>query len=150
MCCIDVSLCEAREAVTGAPESISSLLLSDDERIEFCTEMHHASTLDERRVLVERMRSTLIPRAKAQDLSLPRRLLEGRPMNGFGGPNGTIPGLDYESGISRLHAQAVAPARQLPDHKTPPSEAPPSKTPAQEMPGSDIPIGCSAYRPPSD
>ncbi|MEX3843835.1 hypothetical protein [Paraburkholderia sp. BR10882] len=123
------------------PESISSLLLSDDERIEYCAEMHRASTLDERRMVVERMRSTLIPRAKAQDLSLPRWLLEGRPMNGFGGPNGVIPGLDCESGISRPHAHAVAPARQAPDHKTPPTEAPPSKTPVQEIPASDIPVG---------
>lgn len=123
------------------PESISSLLLSDDERIEFCAEMHRASTLEERRVVVERIRNTLIPRAKAQDLSLPRWLLEGRPLNGFGGPNGTLPGLDCESGISRLHAQAVAPARQAPDHKTSPTVAPPNKTPAQEMPGSDIPVG---------
>ena len=133
------------------PESISSLLLSDDERIEFCTEMHRASTPEERQVVVERMRNTLIPRAKKQDLSLPRWLQEGRPTNGFGGPNGTIPGLDCESGVSRLHAQAIAPVRQAPDHKTPhsetppsktpPSEAPPAKTPAQEMPGSDIPVG---------
>ena len=144
-----VAVCAASTAAIGRhaaqsqapPESISSLLLSDDERIEFCTEMHRASTLEERRVVVERMRGTLTPRAKAQDLSLPRWLLEGRPMNGFGGPNGTIPGLDCESGISRFHAQAVAPARQAPDHKTPPSEAPSSKTPAQEMPGSDIPVG---------
>ncbi|MEX3940475.1 hypothetical protein AB4Y44_13180 [Paraburkholderia sp. BR10937] len=144
-----VALCTASTAAFARharqpqvpPESISSLLLSDDERIEFCTEMHRASTLEERRVVVERMRNTLIPRAKAQDLSLPRWLLEGRPMNGFGGPNGSIPGLDCESGISRLHAQAVAPARQAPAHKTPPTETPPGKTPVQEMPASDIPVG---------
>lgn len=123
------------------PETISSLLLSDDERIEFCTEMHRASTLEERRVVVERMRNTLVPRAKAQGFSLPRWLLEGRPMNGFGGPEGSIPGLGCESGVARLRAQAAAPTQQEPDHKkTPPLEEPPSKTPAPDMPGSDIPV----------
>jgi hypothetical protein len=102
------------------PEAISSLLLGDDERIEFCTEMYRAPTLEERRVVVERMRNTLVPRAKAQGFSLPRWLLEGRPMNGSGGPYGSIPGQGCESGVARLHAQAAAPTQQAPDHKTPP------------------------------
>jgi len=144
-----VAVCIASAAAFGThakrpqmpPETISSLLLSDDERIEFCTEMHRASTLEERRVVVERMRNTLVPRAKAQGFSLPRWLLEGHPMNGSVGSDGSIPGLGCESGVARIHAQAAAPARQAPDHKTPPREEPTSKTPAQETPGSDIPVG---------
>ena len=144
-----VGVCVASAAAFGTharrppmpPETISSLLLSDDERIEFCTEMHRASTLEERRVVVERMRNTLVPRAKAQGFSLPRWLLEGHPMNGSVGSDGSIPGLGCESGVARIHAQAAAPARQAPDHKTPPREEPTSKTPAQETPGSDIPVG---------
>lgn len=123
------------------PEAISSTLLGDDERIEFCSEMHRASTPEERRSVVERMRNTLVPRAKAQDLPLPRWLLEGRPLNGFGGPNGTIPGLDCGAGASRVPARSVSPARQAPEHKMPPPEEPPARTTAQAAPGNDTPVG---------
>jgi hypothetical protein len=123
------------------PDTIPSLLLSDDERIEFCTQMQRASTLEERQAVAERIRNTLTPRAKAQGFALPPWLLDGRPMKGFGGPGGSIPGLGCESGVAKAHAQATAPAREAPAHKMPTHEVPVREMRTQDMPSSDIPVG---------
>jgi hypothetical protein len=124
-------------------------LLSDDERVEFCTQMHRASTPQERSAVAARMRDTLTPRAKGQGVTLPSWVLEGRPANG----GADIPGLSCESGIARpraaptaVPARVPAPAtvRDVPERKPPQQELatrePPTHTvavneaPAQRMP----------------
>ena len=94
--------------------AVPSELLSDDERLDFCRQMHHASTPQERNAVAARMRDTLLPRAKGQGVPLPGWVLEGRPAN----EGGDIPGLSCESGAPRPRAsgsaqtagQAAAPA----------------------------------------
>jgi hypothetical protein len=134
----------------GAPsDAVPSQLLSDDERVEFCTQMHRASTPQERSAVAARMRDTLTPRAKGQGVTLPSWVLEGRPANG----GADIPGLSCESGIARpraaptaVPARVPAPAtvRDVPERKPPQQELatrePPTHTvavneaPAQRMP----------------
>jgi hypothetical protein len=143
------SLCVASAATFGArarqprnlPDAIPSQLLSDDERIEFCTRMHRASRLEERQAVVERMRDTLIPRAKAQDVALPTWLLSGRTMKALGGPGKGVPGLGCESGVAKPRAQASAPAHAVPDRKMATHEVPVREMPLQGLPRSDIPVG---------
>jgi hypothetical protein len=107
------------------PDAVPSQLLSDDERAEFCTEMHHAATPEERSAVAARMRDTLAPRAKGQGVSLPSWVLEGRAAGGT-----DIPGLSCGSGAARARAPvttpapapAPAPVRDVPERKAPPRE----------------------------
>jgi hypothetical protein len=153
------AMCVASAATFGArarqppnpPDAIPSQLLSEDERIEFCTQMRRASRLEERQAVAKRMRDTLIPRAKVQGVALPTWLLSGQTMKGPGGPGDGLPGLGCESGVAKPRAQATAPAHEAPDRKMPTHEVPDSKmpthevpvreTPPQDMPRSDIPVG---------
>lgn len=107
------------------PDAVPSQLLSDDERTEFCTEMRHAATPQERSAVAARMRDTLTPRAKGQGVALPSWVLEGRPAGGA-----DIPGLSCDSGAARARAPVAAPApvplpapvRDAPERKPPPHE----------------------------
>jgi len=123
----------------GAPsEAVPSQLLSDDERIEFCAQMHRASTPQERSAVAGRMRDTLTPRAKGQGVTLPSWVLEGRPANG----GADIPGLSCESGIARPRAAptavpapvpAPATVRDVPERKPPPHEVGTREPPARQQ-----------------
>jgi hypothetical protein len=86
------------------PEAVPSQLLSDDERIDFCTQMHHAATPEQRRAVAARLHDTLTPRAQVQGVDLPAWVKEGQPAGG-----GRLPGLSCDSGTARTHAQAPAP-----------------------------------------
>jgi hypothetical protein len=109
------------QRLLAQPSSVPSELLSDDERIAFCTQMHRASTPQERSAVTASMRDTLTPRAKGQGVALPSWLLEGRPAN----EGGSIPGLSCDSGAPRPRVQAAAPvpapasAREVPERKPP-------------------------------
>ncbi|WP_156125789.1 carboxypeptidase-like regulatory domain-containing protein [Paraburkholderia kururiensis] len=46
-------------------------LVSPQERLDYCNEMHNASTLDERLAIARRMRDTLVARAKEKGVTLP-------------------------------------------------------------------------------
>ncbi|MEW6339688.1 MAG: carboxypeptidase-like regulatory domain-containing protein [Paraburkholderia sp.] len=136
-------------------EAVPSELLSDDERIDFCAQMHRASTPQERSAVAAHMRDTLVPRAKGQGVPLPGWVLEGRPAN----QSGSIPGLSCESGAARPRATGAAPtasptaaqaatpaaapapvpaapvpARQTPEHKPPPHEPVARAAPAYPAP----------------
>jgi hypothetical protein len=124
------------------PETISSVLLSDDERIEFCTQMHRASTLDERRAVAERLRDTLMPRAKARGIALPSWLLDGSAMKRFGSPSDSISGLACESGAAKPRGQTTPPVHEAPDQKLPSRETvDQKKMPANDVSRSDMPVG---------
>ena len=149
LCVASTAAFAARPA--KAPGTVSSLLLSDDERIEFCTQMRRASTADERRAVAEHLRDTLIPRSKEKNVALPSWLLNGAP-KGYGDPGNSIPGLACETGPARSRAPAVPPSREAPDQKTPKREVPNQPTPSREAtdqttppaadtPRGDIPIG---------
>jgi hypothetical protein len=86
------------------PEAVPSQLLSDDERIDFCTQMRHAATPEQRRVVAARLHDTLTPRAQVQGVDLPAWVKEGQPAGG-----GRLPGLSCDSGAARTHAPAPAP-----------------------------------------
>jgi hypothetical protein len=126
-------------------EAVPSQLLSDDERIEFCTQMHRASTPQERSAVAARMRDTLTPRAKGQGVTLPSWVLEGRPANG----GADIPGLSCESGTARPRAAptavparvpAPAPVRDVPERKPPQQEVATREQPLhQPLPGHEPP-----------
>ena len=117
----------ALNARGASPQAVPSQLLSDDERVEFCTEMHHASTPQERSAVTARMRDTLTPRAKGQGVALPSWVTEGRPAN----EGADIPGLSCQPGTARPRAAptavpapipAPAPVRDVPERKPPPHE----------------------------
>jgi len=120
-----------------APQAIPSQLLSDDERIEFCTQMHDASTPDERKKVAERMRATLTPRAKAYGVTLPAWLLDGQPIEGRGGD---IPGLGCQAGRARPRTQNTPPAHAAPDQGMPTREVPARETPVRDTPAPNRPI----------
>jgi hypothetical protein len=113
------------QRLLAQPSAVPSELLSDDERIAFCTQMHRASTPQERSAVTASMRDTLTPRAKGQGVALPSWLLEGRPAS----EGGSIPGLSCDSGAPRPRVQAAAPApvpasvpataREVPERKPP-------------------------------
>jgi hypothetical protein len=124
-----------RSRSQAPPDAVPSQLLSDDERIDFCTQMHRASTPEERRAVAARMRDTLTPRAKVQGVALPPWLLEGRPAN----ESGAIPGLSCEAGAARPHVQAPAPVRQPPERKPPPREVAARQPPAPAVPVRQLP-----------
>jgi hypothetical protein len=119
------------------PQAIPSQLLSDDERIEFCTQMHDASTPEERRKISERMRATLVPRARSYGVTLPAWLLDAQPIEGRGGD---IPGLGCQSGRARPRTQNTPPAHAAPDHAMPTHEAPARETPVRNPPASGTSI----------
>lgn len=87
-------------------EAVPSQLLSDDERIDFCTQMHHASTPEQRRAVAARLHDTLTPRAQVQGVDLPAWVKEGQPEG-----SGRLPGLSCDGGA---HARTTGPAR-IPD-----------------------------------
>ena len=113
------------QRLLAQPSAVPSELLSDDERVAFCTQMRRASTPQERSAVTASMRDTLTPRAKGQGVALPSWLIEGRPAS----EGGSIPGLSCEPGTPRPHVQAAAPApapvpapataREVPEHKAP-------------------------------
>jgi hypothetical protein len=131
-------------------EAVPSQLLSDDERIDFCTQMHRASTPQERNAVAARMRDTLMPRAKGQGVPLPGWVLEGRPANG----GGSIPGLSCESGAGRPRAtrsaqtaaQAAAPAAVSPPV---PAPVPARQTPERKPPHEPPPHEPASHTPPA-
>ena len=116
----------ALSARGASPEAVPSQLLSDDERVDFCTQMHRAATPQERNAVAARMRDTLTPRAKGQGVALPSWVLEGRPANG----GADIPGLSCQSGAARPRAPTAipapvptpAPVRVVPERKPPQQE----------------------------
>jgi hypothetical protein len=143
------------QRLLAQPSAVPSELLSDDERIAFCTQMHRASTPQERSAVTASMRDTLTPRAKGQGVALPSWLIEGRPAS----ESGSIPGLSCEPGAPRPHVQAAAPTpapapapatvnAQVPERKPPlPRELatrePPPHVPApatQEPPTRPMPV----------
>jgi hypothetical protein len=127
----------------GAPlEAVPSQLLSDDERVDFCTQMHHASTAQERNAVAARMRDTLTPRAKGQGVALPSWVLEGRPANA----GADIPGLSCQSGAARPRAPTAVPA-PVPT-PAPVREAPERKPPHHEVVTREPPPHQSASREP--
>jgi hypothetical protein len=136
----------ALSARGASPEAVPSQLLSDDERIDFCTQMHRASTPQERNAVAARMRDTLTPRAKGQGVALPAWVLEGRPANG----SADIPGLSCQSGAARPRAPTAipapvptpAPVRDMPERKPPqhePQHEAATREPAPHQPGSHEP-----------
>ncbi len=161
LCVVSTAAFDARaQPSRTSPDSIPSHLLSDDERIEFCTQMRRATTPQEQRALTERMRNTLTPRAKVQGVDLPPWLLAGEPAKGAES-GGSIPGLGCGSGVARPRAPAAVPARPASeratseraasDRKTPTRdapareaapvrEAPPQKLPAPDVPRGDVPV----------
>jgi hypothetical protein len=149
---LTVALCVVSAAAVGArpqqrphvpSDSIPSQLLSDDERVEFCTQMRDASTAEERRAVADRMRDTLTPRAKTQGVELPAWLLDGRPVKGSGGAANGIPGLHCESSVapSSSRTQAKASAKETPERKAPSREPPARATPPPDSPRGDVPVG---------
>jgi hypothetical protein len=133
-------------------DTVSSVLLSDDERVEFCTQMNRASTPDERQDVAEHLRDTLIPRAKAKNVTLPSWLLNGAPTKGYGAPGNSIPGLACDTGSAKPRAKPAPPGRETPEQKMPNREPSEQKTPSREtadqkatpapdVSRGDIPIG---------
>jgi len=126
----------------GGSEAVPSQLLSDDERMDFCTQMHHASTPQERSAVAARMRDTLTPRAKGQGVALPPWVLAGRPAS----EGSDIPGLSCQAGAARPRmptavpapVPAPAPVREVPERKPPQHEVatrePPGRSPASREP----------------
>jgi hypothetical protein len=127
----------ALSARGASPEAVPSQLLSDDERVDFCTQMHRAATPQERNAVAARMRDTLTPRAKGQGVALPSWVLEGRPANG----GADIPGLSCQSGAARPRAPTAipapvptpAPVRVVPERK-PPQHEPQHEAATREPP----------------
>lgn len=112
-------------------EAVPSDLLSDDERIDFCTQMHRASTPQQRNAVAARLRDTLLPRAKGQGVPLPGWVLEGRSTN----EAGSIPGLSCESGAARRRATGSAPtATQAATPAALPAPVAPAPVPARQTP----------------
>lgn len=65
-------------------------LVSPEERLDYCNEMHNASTLDERLAIARRMRDTLVARAKEKGVTLPspmHRGMRGGMRGGMGDGN---------------------------------------------------------------
>jgi hypothetical protein len=142
---LTVALCVVSAAALGAraqrahgpTDNVPSQLLSDDERVEFCTQMRGAATAEARRAVADHLRDTLAPRAKTQGVELPGWLSEGRMVKGNG-----IPGLHCESSVAPPRTPANASAQEVPERRTPAiRDTPVRETPAADTPRSDIPIG---------
>lgn len=70
-------------------------LVSPQERLDYCNEMHNASTLDERLAIARRMRDTLVARAKEKGVALPsptRRGMRGAQGGARGGADSGMHG----------------------------------------------------------
>ncbi|RFU49623.1 carboxypeptidase-like regulatory domain-containing protein [Paraburkholderia sp. DHOC27] len=105
-------------------EAVPSQLLSDDERIDFCTQMRRAATPEQRHAVTVRLHDTVTPRAQVQGVDLPNWVKEGQPV----GSDGRLPGLSCNDGGGRPRVQAaapVAPVAQVP-------EAPPRKSASRD------------------
>jgi hypothetical protein len=114
-----VALAKHPQRTQKPPEAISSVLLSDDERIGFCTQMHLATTPDERRAIVQRLRDTLVPRAKAQNIALPAWLLQPSATQDYGSSGDSLPGLSCGGGTAKAGARSSPPANEPLVQKTP-------------------------------
>jgi hypothetical protein len=94
--------CGAQAERLAAPsEAVPSQLLSDDERIDFCTQMHRAATPEQRRAVAARLHDTLTPRAQVQGVELPAWVKQGQPVNG----DARLPGLSCDTGTARPRPQ---------------------------------------------
>jgi hypothetical protein len=107
---------------SGSPEAVPSQLLSDDERIDFCTQMRRAATPEQRRAVAARLHDTLTPRAQVQGVELPAWVKEGQPAGGS-----RLPGLSCDSGAARSHAQATTSAPETSARKSGARESAESK-----------------------
>jgi hypothetical protein len=111
---IATNACGAQGQRQSVPsDAAPSQLLSDDERIDFCTQMHRAATPEQRRAVAARLRDTLTPRAQVQGVELPAWVKEGQPA----ASDGRLPGLSCDGGAAR-RAQATAPTPGTPPHKS--------------------------------
>ncbi|MGA7779820.1 MAG: hypothetical protein WCA85_19195, partial [Paraburkholderia sp.] len=80
---VATTACGAQAHRLPAPsDAVPSQLLSDDERIDFCTQMHRATTAEQRRAVTARLHDTLTPRAQVQGVDLPAWVKEGQPAGG--------------------------------------------------------------------
>lgn len=149
-----MSLSTYAQRAAAASEDVPSQLLSDDERIDFCSQMHRAATPQERSAVAARMRDTLTPRAKGQGVALPPWVVEARPAS----EGANIPGLSCGAGAARPRTPSTAPAplpvpaqvRQTPERKPPvtthealapaPVPAPVEEIPARNALSGDIPV----------
>jgi hypothetical protein len=82
-------------------------LVSPQERLDYCNEMHNASTLNERLAIARRMRDTLVARAKEKGVALPSPAHRGmgRGMQGGkpgAGPNGEATMRSYGMDCGRV------------------------------------------------
>lgn len=126
---VATSACGAQAQRPPAPsDGVPSQLLSDDERIDFCTQMHHAATAEQRRAVAARLRDTLTPRAQVQGVDLPAWVKAGQPAGG----DARLPGLSCEGGAPRSRtqattsapAQAAVPRKPVSAERTEPRPAP--------------------------
>lgn len=112
---ITTNACGAQAQRDPAPSNaVPSQLLSDDERIEFCAQMHRAATPEQRRAVAAHLRDTLTPRAQLQGVELPVWVKEGQPA----GNDARLPGLSCDGGAARARAQATAPAAETAARKS--------------------------------
>lgn len=127
VCAMSVVACGAQ--AQRPAEAVPSQLLSDDERLDFCSQMRRAATPEDRKTVTARLRDTLAPRAKGQGVALPGWLLEGRPAN----DSANIPGLDCQAGqpgAARPRVQPAAPAVPAAPAKETSERKPPPAPPA--------------------
>lgn len=104
---VATTACGAQAHRPPAPsDAVPSQLLSDDERIDFCTQMHRATTAEQRRAVTARLHDTLTPRAQVQGVDLPAWVKEGQPAGG----DARLPGLSCESRTARPRAQPTTSA----------------------------------------
>jgi hypothetical protein len=73
-------------------------LLTQDERLEYCSEMRNASTPEERQAIARRLHDTLVARAKEQGVTLPPGMRYGMQGMGRGAGMGCGPGGPYAGG----------------------------------------------------
>lgn len=115
---VAAALCVALAAAFAVPvqrayaasENVPSQLLSDDERVDFCTQMRTAPTPDARRAVTTRLRDTLAPRARGQQVELPGWVRDARPAPGAAGATGDIPGLSCVPHVARPRAPVTTPS----------------------------------------
>jgi hypothetical protein len=90
-------------------------LFTQDERLEYCTEMRNASTPEERQAIATRMHDTMVARAKEQGVTLPPGMGDGMPHMGRGARGwGMMRGMGcasmgpYAAGRPAVGAQSAA------------------------------------------
>jgi len=126
------------------PQAVPSELLSDDERIDFCRQMHDAATPEARNAVAARLRDTVTPRAKVQAVALPPWVLAGQPAN----QGSRLPGLGCEAGAAKPHTQAAAPVRQAAEPKPPPREVAAREAPPHPPASRQVPAPTPAHQAP--